>query len=77
MTSKGHQAYVPGTDAFKAILATFGDDIVDNATGQIDRRKLGGIVFGDASKMKQLTFVVNFLGFRSPFLITFHIIFLV
>ena len=50
----GHRAYEPDTDAYNAVLATFGDE-VRGTDGQLDRRALGGKVFGDPAAMKQLT----------------------
>ena len=50
----GHRAYEPDTDAYRAVLATFGDE-VRGTDGQLDRRALGGKVFGDPAAMKQLT----------------------
>lgn len=53
----GHRAYEPGTDAFKGVVAAFGDDLVA-ADGTIDRRVLGGKVFGKPEEMKRLTDIV-------------------
>ena len=50
----GHRAYEPDTDAYGAVLATFGEE-VRGADGQLDRRALGGKVFGDPAAMKRLT----------------------
>jgi dephospho-CoA kinase len=53
----GHRAYEPGTEAFRAVVASFGDDIVD-AEGRIDRKALGAKVFGSPERLKQLTDIV-------------------
>lgn len=50
----GHRAYEPDTDAYKAVLATFGEEVRGD-DGQLDRRALGGKVFGDPAAMKRLT----------------------
>lgn len=50
----GHRAYEPDTDAYREVLATFGEE-VRSPDGQLDRRALGGKVFGDAKAMKRLT----------------------
>lgn len=53
----GHRAYLPDTAAFHAVVATFGDDTIGE-DGEIDRRVLGGKVFGNPDKLKQLTDIV-------------------
>ncbi len=53
----GHRAYEPGTGAFRAVVAAFGDDIV-SPEGQIDRKALGGKVFGKPEVLKRLTDIV-------------------
>ena len=53
----GHRAYDPGTSAFEAVVETFGNDIVAE-DGSIDRRALGGKVFGDDAALKRLTNIV-------------------
>ena len=50
----GHQAYLPDTDAWKDILARWGDDLMNPETREIDRRKLGAIVFADQEELKAL-----------------------
>jgi dephospho-CoA kinase len=54
----GHKAYEKGSSAFSRIVAEFGDSVVDQATGEIDRKALGGIVFGSEGDMKRLTDIV-------------------
>ena len=44
----GHESYRPGTDTYRAVIEAFGQDVLA-ADGQIDRRALGGKVFGDAT----------------------------
>lgn len=53
----GHAAYVPGTEAFKNIVKEFGQTVVGE-DGQINRRALGSIVFGDKSKLELLNKLV-------------------
>jgi len=53
----GHRTYEPGTDTFAAVVSTFGDELVD-ADGGIDRRVLGGKVFGKPDELKRLTDIV-------------------
>lgn len=53
----GHRTYEPGTDTFQAVVAAFGDDLVAE-DGTIDRRVLGGKVFGKPEELKRLTDIV-------------------
>lgn len=53
----GHRAYEPGTEAFAAVARTFGPDVV-GADGRIDRKALGGKVFGKPGELKKLTDIV-------------------
>lgn len=54
----GHQAYQPGTETWKDVVAAFGKEVVA-ADGSIDRRKLGAIVFGDPEALKRLNQIVH------------------
>ena len=53
----GHTAYLAGSGAFDQVVAVFGTDIVAD-DGEIDRRKLGGKVFGNEAALRQLTDIV-------------------
>lgn len=53
----GHRTYEPGTDTFAAVVRTFGDELVA-ADGTIDRKVLGGKVFGRPEELKKLTDIV-------------------
>ncbi len=53
----GHRTYDPGSDTFAAVVRAFGDDLVA-ADGTIDRRVLGGKVFGKPEELKRLTDIV-------------------
>jgi dephospho-CoA kinase len=46
-----------GTDGFAEVLLRFGDDIILN--GDIDRKKLGEIVFSDENARKELEAVIH------------------
>ena len=55
----GPQAYARGTDTFQEVVAAFGPEVVDAATGEIDRRRLGAAVFGgDGSGLERLNGIV-------------------
>ncbi|MDE0364806.1 MAG: dephospho-CoA kinase [Gammaproteobacteria bacterium] len=53
----GHRAYDPGTPSFDAVRQAFGAEVVGE-DGCIDRRALGGRVFGNPAEMKKLTDIV-------------------
>ena len=71
----GHEAYLPGKDAWKDIVAAWGEDLLDPETKIVDRRKLGGIVFSDPEALQTLNRIVwpriydmvaeRFEGFRN------------
>ena len=54
----GHEVYVPGRPAFHELVEAFGREIVGE-DGNIDRKKLGGIVFSDPKQMTRLNSVVH------------------
>ena len=54
----GHDAYLPGTIGFEEVVTEFGHEIV-GSDGQIDRKKLGPIVFSDSSKMDRLNEIMH------------------
>ena len=53
-----HDAYLPGTIGFEEVVTEFGQEIV-GSDGQIDRKKLGPIVFSDSSKMDRLNEIMH------------------
>ncbi len=48
-----HAMYEPGTDAHAQIVAEFGEQVIA-ASGAIDRKALGALVFGDAERLAAL-----------------------
>lgn len=54
----GHDAYLPGTIGYEEVVTEFGQEIV-GSDGQIDRKKLGPIVFSDSSKMDRLNEIMH------------------
>lgn len=50
-----HDAYLPGSETFKKITASF--DCLEN--GVISRKKLGQIVFSDEAKRKELEAIIH------------------
>jgi len=54
----GHKAYVKGGETFAKLVSAFGNEIIDATSGEIDRKALGGVVFGNAARMKDLTDIV-------------------
>ncbi len=53
----GHRTYEPGSATFAAVVAAFGADVVAE-DGAIDRRALGGKVFGKPQELRRLTDIV-------------------
>lgn len=53
----GHRSYEPGTPGFQKVVNAFGHDIVGR-DGHIDRRVLGGKVFGAPGEMERLNAIV-------------------
>jgi len=53
----GHRAYDKDSEGFHAVVNEFGHDIVGE-DGEIDRRVLGGKVFGAPDQLKRLTDIV-------------------
>ena len=54
----GHEAYTPHTEPWQAVVDAFGEDILQ-PNGEIDRRKLGGIVFGDPEQLALLNRIMH------------------
>lgn len=56
----GHQTYaIVDSPVYKNILQYFGDDILkDDGSQQVDRGKLGKVVFGDKEKLEKLNSIV-------------------
>jgi len=54
----GHECYRPGSVGWQQIVDAFGDDVVA-PDGQIDRKRLGTIVFADAVQLARLNQIVH------------------
>jgi len=54
----GHEALQPSSATWEQVVAAFGTDILKNG-GEIDRQKLGGIVFKDAGAMSELNRIMH------------------
>jgi len=54
----GHDCLLASEPTYPEILKTFGSAILD-ASGAIDRRRLGAMVFADAEKLRQLNAIVH------------------
>ncbi|MBM3958025.1 MAG: dephospho-CoA kinase [Gemmatimonadetes bacterium] len=53
----GHAAYRRGTAGFDEVVRAFGRDVV-GAAGEIDRKRLGQLVFGDPGRRRKLERIV-------------------
>jgi len=56
--SIAHTVYEKGSDAVSDVIAEFGSDLIDSESGEIDRKKLGSIVFADIRAMQKLERIV-------------------
>ena len=54
----GHEAYTPNSEAWRQVVAAFGEGIL-TAEGEIDRRKLGAIVFSDPAQLERLNAIMH------------------
>ncbi len=54
----GHEAYLPNSEGWRAVVDAFGRDIVAPG-GEIDRRKLGAIVFSDPAQLAKLNALMH------------------
>lgn len=54
----GHVAMERGTSGYREILEVFGEEIL-SSDGQIDRKKLGELVFRDGDKLERLNRIVH------------------
>ncbi|MDP2743502.1 MAG: dephospho-CoA kinase, partial [Dehalococcoidia bacterium] len=54
----GHEALSPHTEVWREVVAAFGDGIL-HADGTVDRRRLGEVVFGDASSRDRLNRIMH------------------
>ncbi|MCH9037647.1 MAG: dephospho-CoA kinase, partial [Chloroflexi bacterium] len=50
----GHEAYLPNTQTWREVVAAFGEEIL-TPDNEIDRGKLGALVFKVPANMKKLT----------------------
>ena len=53
-----HKVYEPGSEGWSEVRAAFGDGVV-GADGEIDRDRLGSLVFGDPDKLERLNRIVH------------------
>jgi dephospho-CoA kinase len=54
----GHEVFKPGTEAWQEVVAAFGKQIL-TTKGEIDRKKLGEIVFGNPELLSQLNKIMH------------------
>ena len=54
----GHKAYKPNTESWREVVKAFGDGILQ-PSGDIDRRKLGAIVFSDPEQLARLNGIMH------------------
>ena len=54
----GHEAFKPGTPAWRDVVATFGREVLA-PSGEVDRKKLGEIVFSDPGALARLNRIMH------------------
>jgi dephospho-CoA kinase len=54
----GHEAYTPHTPVWKAVVEAFGEGILQTS-GEIDRKRLGSIVFSDPKELARLNSIMH------------------
>ena len=54
----GHEVFQPGTEGWNDVVATFGKEVIDDA-GEVDRKKLGEIVFNNPEALHKLNKIVH------------------
>jgi dephospho-CoA kinase len=54
----GHEAFEPDTPSFRQVVDAFGKDVL-TPDGQVDRQKLGQVVFSDSEKLTRLNQIVH------------------
>ena len=54
----GHEAFQPGTEVWREVVAAFGRQIL-TPDGEIDRSKLGDIVFNNTESLSQLNQIMH------------------
>ncbi|HEY78758.1 MAG TPA: dephospho-CoA kinase [Dehalococcoidia bacterium] len=54
----GHEAFKPGTELWQEVTAAFGEQIL-TTSGEIDRQKLGEMVFADPRRLSQLNEIMH------------------
>ena len=54
----GHASYRAGTEGFDKVIEAFGDDLI-GSDGEIDRKKLGPIVFSEPGNLTRLNEILH------------------
>jgi len=54
----GHKAYTPQSEAWRNVVGVFGKEILDS-NGEVDRKKLGAIVFSNPDQLSRLNQIMH------------------
>ena len=54
----GHEAYKPHSEIWRAVVHSFGEEIL-RPSGEIDRKRLGDIIFSDLSARERLNSIMH------------------
>lgn len=60
----GHDALRPDRPAWRSVVGQFGDEVLAAGTMEIDRKRLGSIVFSDPRKLTALNAIVHPVIFK-------------
>ena len=54
----GHKVYEPDTDGWAEVVKAFGEDVL-SPSREVDRKKLGGVVFSDPRALERLNAIMH------------------
>ncbi|MBI2166100.1 MAG: dephospho-CoA kinase [Chloroflexi bacterium] len=54
----GHESYLPGSEGWREIVEAFGEGVL-SPSGEVDRKKLGAIVFGNPDALQRLNAILH------------------
>ena len=61
----GHEVYTPDTDGWREVVDAFGEDVL-TPEGEVDRGKLGALVFSDPKALGRLNAITRLTSVLFP-----------